>query len=265
MISLAKQWLADYDAGKPRTIFSEVDLNVWRVEDAYAFQEAVRRLREERGDGWIGYKIGCIHPGLQAQFGLSQPVHANLWESERRPSGCALERNQFLNLAIEGEFAVTFGKDLSLAEPSTGEIVAALDRVFPVIELHHYFFSRGKPSRQELIASNALHAGVVAASQSAGIPPARFFAEPHSLSVEINTALVETTRTDSTPLSPMNSLQWLIRELARNQISITAGTMILTGAMGRLIPITEPGRVRVFTDKEMVEALITVACEEKGS
>jgi 2-keto-4-pentenoate hydratase len=124
-------------------------------------------LREERGERWVGYKIGCIHPGLQAQLGLSEPVHANLWESERRLSGCTLARNQFLNLAIEAEFAATLGKSLSLEDPSTAEILAALDRVFPVIELHHYFFARGKPGRQELIASNALHAGVVAPSSKA--------------------------------------------------------------------------------------------------
>ena len=76
----AVRMLADYDAGKPGTIYAEG----FRLDfsDAWRLQTAVTRLRERRGEQVIGYKIGCVDPGNRERMGLPHPVWGRLWATE---------------------------------------------------------------------------------------------------------------------------------------------------------------------------------------
>lgn len=158
--AIAERHLQDYDRRQPGRVFSDPSFHL-SVEEAYTLQFEVARLRERRGEGVAGYKVGCISRTMQEQLGLDGPVFGHVWESELRTSGAALDTAGFDGLAIEGEFAVRLAADV----PSAAwlqENPDAFDAGFVVIELHNYVF-RATPSRRaaELIANNAIHAGVV--------------------------------------------------------------------------------------------------------
>ena len=56
---------------------------------AYALQREVGRLREERGENVIGYKIGCTSRAIQAQLGINEPIFGRLFDTggfERGPA-----------------------------------------------------------------------------------------------------------------------------------------------------------------------------------
>ena len=91
------------------------------LDEAYAVQTEVARLRCAAGDAVAGYKIGCIGAGVVEQFGMSGPIHARLFRSEVRGSGETLRHEDFENPAIEGEMALRIGDD--------GRIVAASIRL----------------------------------------------------------------------------------------------------------------------------------------
>ena len=65
---LARQMLADYDARTPGQLFGE-PLGLTTVQ-AYALQAEIARLRQQRGERVIGYKVGCTSPAVQQQLGL---------------------------------------------------------------------------------------------------------------------------------------------------------------------------------------------------
>ena len=119
------------------------------LAEAFEVQRQVAALRAARGEAVAGYKIGCISEAVQRQLGLDRPAFGHIFATELHPSGAVLDARAFDGLAIEGEFAVRIGGDLSIAS------------VFPVIELHNNVFRGPVPTSQELIANNALHAGVV--------------------------------------------------------------------------------------------------------
>jgi 2-keto-4-pentenoate hydratase len=128
----ARQW-HDYQRRTPGTYFAEAR-DTLTLDEAYAVQMEVARLRCKAGDAVVGYKVGCIGSGIVEQFGMSGPIHARLFRSEIRNSGETLQYNAYANLAIEGEMAVRIG--------TNGGIEAA----FPVIELHHFVFrGPGRP------------------------------------------------------------------------------------------------------------------------
>src|SRR5712691_10215721 len=107
---LARRMLADYDARTPCRLFSEpIDLT---TVQAYSLQAEIARLREERGERVIGYKVGCTSRPIQVQLGVKEPIFGRLWGTECHPSGVYLSSARYANLAVEGEMAVRLSKDL---------------------------------------------------------------------------------------------------------------------------------------------------------
>ena len=157
---LAKRQLSDYDRHQPGGLFAGYS-NPMTVDDAYALQMAVARLRVQRGEPVAGYKVGCISPVMQAQLGLDRPVFGLVFGTEIQSSGVVLYPDDFDGLAIEGEFAVRIARDIPDANWLRSHPDEAISSGFAVIELHNYVFRNTPHNAQELIGNNAIHAGVV--------------------------------------------------------------------------------------------------------
>ncbi len=157
---LARRQLADYDARSPGSVFSEGESSL-SVEEAYRLQIEVARLRQERGEAIAGYKIGCVSRTIQRQLGIDRPVFGHVFATEIRPNRTVLPQRAFSHLGIEGEIAVTLAEDIENLEALRDGPHRYVQQVFPVIELHNYVFRSPTSSAVELIANNALHAGIV--------------------------------------------------------------------------------------------------------
>lgn len=151
LADIARRQLADYDAHRPGSFFRDAPFRL-TVAQAYEVQRRVAELRVARGEGIAGYKTGCVSAAVQRQLGIDRPVFGHLFTTELHVSGVTLDPAAFDNLAIEGEFAVRMGEDA--AGLAIAEVVA-------VIELHNNVFRGDMQTAEELIANNALHAGVV--------------------------------------------------------------------------------------------------------
>jgi 2-keto-4-pentenoate hydratase len=182
---LARRMLADYDASTPGQFLGE-PLDLTTVQ-AYALQAEIARLRMERGERVIGYKVGCTSRPIQVQLGVKEPIFGRLWGTECHPSGVHLSSARYANLAVEGELAVRLSKDLPREPLSAEECREAIAEVFPVIELHHYVLPEAWPPGQWLIASNGLHAGFVLNRPLTRLGSPKL---AHSLSIRINEVVV---------------------------------------------------------------------------
>ena len=77
--------LADYDARTPGELFSRpVDLT---IPESYVLQSEIARLREQRGEKIIGYKIGCTSKAIQQQLGVGEPIFGRIFDT-----GCFRDR-----------------------------------------------------------------------------------------------------------------------------------------------------------------------------
>jgi 2-keto-4-pentenoate hydratase len=81
----ANKILEDYDNKNPSAIFKD-KIKITN-EDALTIQSNVARLRENRGEEIIGYKIGCVSKDTQKKMGFSQPACGYLWKNELYKSG----------------------------------------------------------------------------------------------------------------------------------------------------------------------------------
>jgi len=259
---LAERMLADYDAHRPNEIFAERGTEWLTLDDAYLLQRAVAQLRIRRGERCLGYKVGCLSSSIQEQLGLSEPVRGYLWQTEAVTSGSRLtyeprgrsEECRFVNLAIEGEIALRLGRDVSADTTIDQSIHDCVECWFPVIELHNAVFRGLRPTSQELVAGNAMHAGFVAPS----------FQRDSSLSeldraeirVEIDGRLIETKRVADLPGGPLGSVRRLASLLRPSKERLKKGDIVLTGSPGRLLPIDGSCTITVGCEAQRVELFV---------
>jgi 2-keto-4-pentenoate hydratase len=243
---LAKRQLRDYDRHEPGGLFAGSAIPM-TVDEAYALQMAVARLREQRGEPVVGYKVGCISPVMQSQLGLDRPVFGHVFGTEIRTSGVVLHPDEFDGLAIEGEFAVRIARDIPDASWLRAHPDEAISSGFAVIELHNYVFRNAPHHAQELIGNNAIHAGAVLPESE---PPLR---EPEvlldaSIEVSIRGATLGTANGRALPEGPFGSLVQLAEHLARFGRVLKRGQIVLTGSPLPLYRVAEGDRIEVRCD-----------------
>jgi 2-keto-4-pentenoate hydratase len=239
---LARRMLADYDARTPGQLVREsLDLS---TAQAYALQADIARLREQRGEKVIGYKVGCTSRTIQMQLGVKEPIFGRLFDTECHPSGVHLSSARYANLAVEGEMAVRLSQDLPSDAPSAEECREAIALVFPVIELHHYVLPGAWPPGRWLIASNGMHAGFVSAEAETLCFGLANFAH-NLLRIRINEVVVEAVEDSASLTCPIESLRWLAGRLAQFGLHLCKGQVILTGSPMQLYPVAPGSRIVV--------------------
>ncbi|HYW47197.1 MAG TPA: fumarylacetoacetate hydrolase family protein [Bryobacteraceae bacterium] len=240
---LAKRQLRDYDRHQPGGLFAGYSIPM-TVDDAYALQMEVARLRVERGEPVAGYKVGCISPVVQAQLGLDRPVFGLVFGTEIHSSGVVLNPDDYDGLAIEGELAVRIARDIPDADWLRSHPDEAISSGFAVIELHNYVFRNTPHNAQELIGNNAIHAGVV-------LPPSE---APLSRPSELSDASIQVSRNGVTlgaadgralPEGPFGSVVRLARHLAGFGRILERGQIVLTGSPLPLYRVAGGERIEV--------------------
>jgi 2-keto-4-pentenoate hydratase len=224
--SLALRLLADHHARTP------VDCS---VAEAYRLQGEVARLREQRGAKVIGYKIGCASTAVQEQLGVGEPIFGRLFDTGCHRSGVRLSHACYPHLAIEGELAVRLFRDLTGPFVSDKECQEAIDAFFPVIELHHFVLHGAGSPAAELIARNGIHAGFVQADPSCCPSPPDLVP---GLTIRIDGVVAGAVEAAAPAAGPVGMLRWLAGRLARFDLNLRRGQIILTGS---LLPLYRVG------------------------
>ena len=239
---IARRRLEEYDLRAPGQVL-HCDPG-FTTSEAYELQGEVARLREQRGERVIGFKVGCTSRPIQKQLSMDGPVFGRLFDTESHRSGTRLSYARYASLAVEGELAVRMSRDLDGGSPlSDEECLGAVESAFPVVELHHYVLHGAHSPGPELIASNAMHAGFVLAERETRYsgPPDLVF----SLSIRINEMVVDAVGDSGGIISPLGSLRWLAGRLAGFGLRLVAGQVVLTGSPMKLFPVAPGSRIVV--------------------
>lgn len=238
---LAARQLRDYDSRSPGTMFAE---GVSPSEaQAYAIQAEVCRLREQRGESVVGYKIGCTSSIIQQQLGVNHPVFGRLFSTEHYQSGVELSTNQFAGLTIEGELAVRLSENVPSGCLDRDRLLRCVSGVFPAIELHNHVLRAENLAASELIANNALHAGFVVPCPEPSLPSS----DDLSLRIALNGKTTAEATSFGWQDAVAKSMADLSDLLASHGLSLQANHWVLTGSLAELIPIPAGTRVEVST------------------
>jgi 2-keto-4-pentenoate hydratase len=236
--AFSQKILDDYDAHNPGTIFKD-KIKINNV-DALTLQSTVSKLREKRGEKIIGYKIGCVLKETQKKMGFTQPAWGTLWQSELHYSGVTLSKKNYSNLAMEAEFGVILNRDLNPKNISFKYILDSIDSIYPLIELHNLVFHSDAPHGAELLANNAIHAGVILGLKN-NLPKNQIT----DLKLIYDNDIIDTWSGKEWPHDMLSEVIWLVKEQAKINNILKKDDLILTGAYGFPVPINNKKLVKV--------------------
>ena len=231
--------LEDYDNKNPSSIFKD-KIKITN-EDALIIQSNVAKLRENRGEEIIGYKIGCVSKDTQKKMGFTQPACGYLWKSELYQSGVTLNKKDYTNPAMEAEFGIILNRDIKPEVASFDYILQSIEGIYPLIEIHNLIFYGNEPYGAELLANNAIHAGVVLGPETK-LPIDKI---ETNLKLIYDNEIIDTWVNKKWPHDMLSEIEWLVKELAKNRIYLKKGDLILTGAYGFPVPINDKKLIEV--------------------
>ena len=235
----SRQILDDYDSKTPGTIFKEkVRIS---VEDAWYIQSTVAGLREERGEKVIGYKIGCISKETQLKMGFTKPAWGRLWKHELYSDGIILEKSNYSNPAMEAEFGIILKRDLIPELVNLDYILDSIETIHPIIEIHNLVFNSNPPFGAELLANNAIHAGVVIGKPTKG----NIDSKVTDLKLIFDKEIIDIWSDKKWPHDMLSEIEWLVTEQDKIGNILKKGNLILTGAYGLPIPINDKKLIEV--------------------
>lgn len=235
----AHKILDDYDAKTPSGIFKDkISIS---IEDALRIQLAVTNLREKRGEEVIGYKIGCVSKDTQRKMGFTKPAWGRLWKNELYLDGVTLDKRNFANPAMEAEFGIVLNRDLTPELVNLDYILDSIETIHPIIEIHNLVFNGDPPFGAELLANNAIHAGVVMGKPT----KANIKSEITDLKLIFDNEIIDTWSNKKWPHDMLSEVEWLVKEQDKIGNILKKGNLILTGAYGLPIPINDKKLIQV--------------------
>tara|TARA_Y100000741_G_scaffold240980_1_gene184549 strand:- start:214 stop:996 length:783 start_codon:yes stop_codon:yes gene_type:complete len=235
----SKKILEDYDAKNPSHLFK--DKVVISNENALLIQSKVADLRLKRGEEIIGYKIGCVSKDTQKKMGFTHPASGFLWNSELHQTGVELNKKDFSNPAMEAEFGVILARDINPDLVSFDYILESVQSIYPLIEIHNLVFNSEAPNGAELLANNAIHAGVILGPENM-LPSDN---EITDLKLVYDNEVVDKWIDKKWPFDILGQIEWLVKHKVKTNNILKKNDLILTGAYGFPVPINEKKLIEV--------------------
>ena len=235
----SKKILEDYDAKNPSQLFK--DKVVISNEKALLIQSKVADLRLKRGEEIIGYKIGCISKHTQKKMGFTQPASGFLWNSELHQTGVELNKKDYSNPAMEAEFGVILNRDINPDLVSFEYILESVQSIYPLIEIHNLVFNGNEPHGAELLANNAIHAGVILGQENK-VPIDNKISD---LKLIYDNEEVDKWIDKKWPFDMLGDIEWLVKNKAKTNNILKKNDLILTGAYGFPVPIYDNKLIEV--------------------
>ena len=223
-----------------RDLIGETDLDA-----AYAVQDINTEAALAQGRRIVGRKIGLTSLVVQKQLGVDQPDFGILFADMAAPENLPIAPGRTMQPKIEAEIALILGADLDLADPTIADIINATRYVVPALEIVGSRIADWDIRITDTIADNASSGLFVLGG------PVRALG-----GLDLGAGAAMTMRRGDEIVSegsgaaclghPLNAAVWLAGEMARRGRPLKAGEIVLTGALGPMVPVA-PGDVFTAT------------------
>jgi 2-keto-4-pentenoate hydratase len=208
------------------------------IEAAYDVQAEYVRFKLG-GDKIAGYKAGLTSKAAQERFGVDTPVSGVLFSSGMHGSDAVIVASKFRVLMIETEIGFVVGKPIKEKIPDVARLKEHIVAVLPVIELPETGFADMKKIKAEdIIAANVGSAVFIT-----GARRPLDIAGPDGITVKLvsgGEALSHGKGSDTLG-GQWEALLWLVNSAIENDWQIEEGNILITGALGKVVP-AKPGR-----------------------
>ena len=249
-IKAAAAALVDAENSRVQTGVLSVAYPEITMQDAYAIQDAFVAAKMAAGGRVKGWKIGLTSRAMQMALGIDIPDSGVLFEDMFFDSGSTVPKGRFIEPRIEAEIAFILRDDLSGADITREDVLAATEFVAPALEILDTRILRKDPKTGvarkvfDTISDNAANAGIVLGSE-------RHTPDTFDLgwvgAIVSRDGIVEETGLGAGVLNdPVMGMVWLVQRLAKYGGGVRGGDVVLSGSFIR--PIEAPAGSRFVAD-----------------
>jgi 2-oxopent-4-enoate/cis-2-oxohex-4-enoate hydratase len=213
------------------------------IGDAYRIQQRMIARRVELGERVVGKKIGVTSVAVMNMLGVNQPDFGYMLDGMIHGDGAAIEAASLIAPKAEGEIAFVLKKDLMGPGVSAADVLAATEGVMACFEIVDSRIADWKIKIQDTVADNASCGVFVLGDRM--VDPRALDLRTCGMVLEKNGEVVATGAGAATMGSPINAVVWLANTLGRLGIGLKAGEVILSGALGAMVPVKAGDNLRV--------------------
>ncbi|MER7211173.1 fumarylacetoacetate hydrolase family protein [Streptosporangium sp. NPDC020072] len=205
------------------------------AEVGYAVQEINTRRALHEGRRLVGRKIGLTSTVVQRQLGVDQPDFGMLFADMACLDGLPVPASRFLQPKAEAEIAVVLKSDLVGGPFTVADVIRAVDFVLPAIEIVDSRIAGWDISLVDTIADNASSGAFVLGNTPVDLR-----------GLDLRLAGMTMTRNGQEASTgagaaclghPLNAAVWLADALGGKDFPLLAGDVVLTGALGPMVPV----------------------------
>ncbi|EFC84443.1 2-keto-4-pentenoate hydratase [Parafrankia sp. EUN1f] len=208
------------------------------IATAYAVAQHNVDAALAAGRRLVGRKVGLTSPAVQRQLGVDQPDCGALLADMAVPDGGEVPSGRLLQPKIEAEVALVLGRDLPAGPYTVADLISACDYALPALEIVDSRVAGWDITIVDTVADNASSGLFVLG----GRPVRLTDVDLREVTMTLRAGEEEVSRGCGTDClgGPLNSAVWLASTLHELGIALRAGDIVLTGALGPMVPVT-PG------------------------
>ncbi len=207
---------------------------------AYLIQEINTRAALDDGRRLVGRKIGLTSPAVQRQLGVDRPDYGMLFADMAIGDGESIDLARLIQPRIEAEVAFVIGRDLRHEKHTYADLFRAIDCVVPAIEIVDSRIARWDIHFVDTVADNASSGLFVLGSTPKR--PSEVDVAGCAMRMMRETTLVASGTGRACLGSPLTAAAWLADVMVRCGRPLIAGDIVLSGALGPMVTVTEPAR-----------------------
>lgn len=206
------------------------------LDSAYAVQRLLIADRFHAGQGIVGHKIGLTSVSVQRQLGVDQPDYGVLTDAMEYGDQQEISFFHFIQPKVEAEIAFILERDLDMSTISLAEVVRSIAYAVPAIEVVDSRIRDWKISIFDTIADNASSAAFVLGGVAKKID--QLDLRLCGMRLDNRGEAVSSGCGGACLGNPLNALTWLARKMLKLEQPLRAGQVILSGALGAMVPVT---------------------------
>ncbi|UTM37140.1 fumarylacetoacetate hydrolase family protein [Rhodococcus pyridinivorans] len=215
--------------GPVRDLLGETDIDL-----AYAVQQQLTDRRLAEGARIVGRKIGLTSPAVQQQLGVDRPDFGVLFEDMDVTALDEVPSERLLQPKAEAEIAFVLSADLDSDDLNLATVRAAVGHAVAALEIVDSRVAGWDIKITDTVADNASSGLYVLGSQTLTLD--EFEPIDATMRMYVDDELVSEGNGAACLGDPLNALLWLARTAREFGQPLRAGQVVLSGALGPMVP-----------------------------
>jgi len=216
------------------------------IDAAYSIQKELVALRKARGEKVVGKKIGLTSFAVQEQLGVDQPDYGILFDTMDVTKAGAVDTSFLMHPKVEGELTFVLGKDITAKEITMELLIDAIAEVRSSIEIVDSRVENWNIRISDTIADNASGSHFILGEDFKTL----HHMDPAAVTMRLyKNGSLESEGTGKACMdNPLNAALWLAQKMADQGEPLAKGEVLLSGALGPMVPVKSGDEVLLEVD-----------------